>query len=412
MAKAWQPPARRRAGRALDHVEIQIAELLEACAGDDRGQSVGSVASNSFSRAARTARARRCKALSGCSPRAERVTGLLRRAADHVAQRDHLALTGRQALDRIPDHPQRLGGLEPRRARAPARPPSDRGSDRGPRPEAVGPQPLLVVSGARKGRRERQRARVAHAARLGHVDEYPVDPGLESRASLEPLDAAQHPEPGFLEHLLGRGVGGDVDAGHPQQAGAELVDEPPERGLVAGAQRRQGVGFGRLEAAHGSQARRRRPRGRAEPRAARIGEVDLHACHARQDWQVRLTRGTRHASRLVSPHAPHVRPLAGAPAGASQRPSRRRPAVGQARRLQQRAGLRRQQDAQAGVPGGRRAGEGAPTPSSRSEASIEPHPSGGRRGGAPASRACWFRRAGSTGRTWSTTASATSSSAG
>ena len=92
------------------------------------------------------------------------------------------------------------------------------------------------------------------------------------------------------------------------------------------------------------------------------------------------------------------------------RPPRRRAAVGEARRLQLGHRVRRQQDAQARVPRGRRAREGLRHAGLDRRRAVEPHAAGG--GGRRAHRAwsaCWSRRAGSTGPTSSTTASATSS---
>ncbi len=106
-------------------------------------------------------------------------------------------------------------------------------------------------------------------------------------------------------------------------------------------------------------------------------------------------------------------PVARPPARPPDRASRRRAAVGEARRLQQRARLRRQQDAQARVPRGGRAGEGLRHARVDRRRPVEPHAPGGRHGrAARAWAACSSRRAGSTGRTWSTTGWATSSCRG
>ena len=87
--------------------------------------------------------------------------------------------------------------------------------------------------------------------------------------------------------------------------------------------------------------------------------------------------------------------------------------LGQARRLQLRPGLRRQQDAQARVPRRRRARAGLRHARLDRWRPVQPHPPGRRRGRAHrAAAACSCRRAGSTGPTSCTTASATSSSAG
>ena len=117
-------------------------------------------------------------------------------------------------------------------------------------------------------------------------------------------------------------------------------------------------------------------------------------------------------ARRVRPPSADLRPLAGPPARAADRAPRRRRAVGQARRLQQRARVRRQQDAQARVPRRRRARAGLRHARLDRRRAVQPHAPGRRRGGAHrAEAACSCRRAGSTGPTSSTTASATSSSA-
>ncbi len=95
-------------------------------------------------------------------------------------------------------------------------------------------------------------------------------------------------------------------------------------------------------------------------------------------------------ARLVPPHAVAVRSLARPPARAAERSPGRCAALGQARRLQQRAGLRRQQDAQARVPGGRSAGHGMRHPGLDRRSAVQPHAPGG--GGGRAARPA--RRAG------------------
>ena len=111
-------------------------------------------------------------------------------------------------------------------------------------------------------------------------------------------------------------------------------------------------------------------------------------------------RESAHEPRCLPPRAPAFRPVAGASAGPFDGPSGRRAAVGEARRLQQRPRLRRQQDAQARVPGGGRARRRAATRSSRSAASSRTTRGRWRRWPrASGSAACSCRRAGSTGRT-------------
>ena len=74
-------------------------------------------------------------------------------------------------------------------------------------------------------------------------------------------------------------------------------------------------------------------------------------------------------------------PVAGPPAGPADRAPRRRAAVGQARGLQLRHRVRRQQDPQAGVPGRRRARPGLRHARLDRRRAVQPHPAGrGRRG--------------------------------
>ena len=106
-------------------------------------------------------------------------------------------------------------------------------------------------------------------------------------------------------------------------------------------------------------------------------------------------------------------PVAGPPARAADRAPRRCAAVGEAGRRQLGPRLRRQQDAEARVPARRRARAGLRHARLDRRRAVEPHAPG--RGGRRARRAeaaCSSRRAGSTGPTPSTTASATSCSAG
>ena len=107
-------------------------------------------------------------------------------------------------------------------------------------------------------------------------------------------------------------------------------------------------------------------------------------------------RESAHEPRCLPPRAPAFRPVAGASAGPSDGPSGRRAAVGEARRLQQRPRLRRQQDAQARVPGGGRAREGLRHARLDRRRPVEPHAAGGGGGGAP--RARLRARAGELGR--------------
>ena len=104
------------------------------------------------------------------------------------------------------------------------------------------------------------------------------------------------------------------------------------------------------------------------------------------------------ARRLPAGRAP-VRPLPRPPARAADRaPRRSGRSVGQARGLQLRAGLRRQQDPEARVPRGRRPGQGLRHAGLDRRCPVEPHTSGRSRGRTPRPRsACWCR---STGSSW------------
>ena len=105
----------------------------------------------------------------------------------------------------------------------------------------------------------------------------------------------------------------------------------------------------------------------------------------------------------------HLRPEPGAPARAAHRAPRRRPGLGQARGLQQRPGLWRQQDPQARVhrPGRARPGRRHPRLDRRLPVATTPARSP-RSPPTSGSSAASCRRSGSTGTTRSTTRSATS----
>ena len=138
-----------------------------------------------------------------------------------VAQDHHLALGLGQPGEQVVDPPGELLGdqalvdpLGPRhRWRAP----------RAGRVEAVdelvvGPPGLLLPTGARPGA----------------VEEDPEEPGLERRAPLEALDAADDRHPRLLADLLGHGAAADGRLGQAEQPGLVAVDQFDERGLVAG----------------------------------------------------------------------------------------------------------------------------------------------------------------------------------
>jgi hypothetical protein len=106
------------------------------------------------------------------------------------------------------------------------------------------------------------------------------------------------------------------------------------------------------------------------------------------------------------------RPIACPSARAPDRPSRRRVALGQARRRLLRTRLRREQDPQARVPGRRSTRPGLRHARLDRRGAVEPHGRWQPLPHEPVSGACSSRRAGSTGPTSSTTGSGTSSSRG
>ena len=127
----------------------------------------------------------------------------------------------------------------------------------------------------------------------------------------------------------------------------------------------------------------------------------------------RLTTGGPMSIGVVRPLPAAVRSVAGPAARAAVAASRRRGGVGEARRLQLGHRVRRQQDPQARVPRRRRARDRLRHARLDRWRPVQPHPPGrGGRGPRRAAAASSSRRAGWTGRTPSTTGSATSSSAG
>jgi hypothetical protein len=73
---------------------------------------------------------------------------------------------------------------------------------------------------------------------------------LSVGAALEAVEPLDHAEPGLLDDLVGRGIRGHVEARHPLEAGAELVDDPREGSLVARAESFEYVGVGSREPFH------------------------------------------------------------------------------------------------------------------------------------------------------------------
>ena len=100
--------------------------------------------------------------------------------------------------------------------------------------------PVLVVA---HERRERRRARLAHAAGAGQVHHDAEEVGAQRRAALERVEPAQQADPGLLGDLLGDLLGGDVLARDAHERGVVAIDELGEGALVAGAQRGQQLGL-------------------------------------------------------------------------------------------------------------------------------------------------------------------------
>ena len=84
--------------------------------------------------------------------------------------------------------------------------------------------------------RERQHAALALAPGARLVEQDAGDPGPQRGAALEAIDPVQDREPGVLNDLLGDRPAGHVHEGEPHQKRAVLVDQRPERVLVAASQ--------------------------------------------------------------------------------------------------------------------------------------------------------------------------------
>ena len=82
----------------------------------------------------------------------------------------------------------------------------------------------------------RDGAVLPNAGGSGPVDQNAEQPGLERRPSLEPVDAAEHADPGVLDDFLGNGVAGHEGASETQERRVVPGDERQERGLIAGAE--------------------------------------------------------------------------------------------------------------------------------------------------------------------------------
>ena len=143
-----------------------------------------------------------------------------------------------QLLDRLVDLRHRLG--RERDLLGAAAPRADR---RGPvararlggADEALGihRRPVLVVA---HERRERRRARLAHATGAGEVHHDAKEVGAQRRAALERVEPAQEAEPGFLGDVLGDLLGRHVLTRDAHERGVVAIDEALEGALVAGAQ--------------------------------------------------------------------------------------------------------------------------------------------------------------------------------
>jgi hypothetical protein len=81
------------------------------------------------------------------------------------------------------------------------------------------------------GRGKRHRATFALPAAPCDVDQNPEKPGLQARATLEPIESANHRHPRVLDNIIGDGVG-DVHPRHPSQTGVVAANEFPERLII------------------------------------------------------------------------------------------------------------------------------------------------------------------------------------
>ena len=104
--------------------------------------------------------------------------------------------------------------------------------------EAVGVDGRLVATllPPAPQERERQHAPLALAAGARLVEQDAGDPGPQRGAALEAVDPVQDREPGVLDDLLGDRPAGHVHQRQPHQERAVLVDQRPERVLVAPSQ--------------------------------------------------------------------------------------------------------------------------------------------------------------------------------
>jgi hypothetical protein len=84
--------------------------------------------------------------------------------------------------------------------------------------------------------REGDAARVAASPRHGLVDQDSEHPRLQRRAAFEAAETLDDPDPGVLDHVLGRLLGRHIDAGEPNHRGVIPVDQARERLLVPGAE--------------------------------------------------------------------------------------------------------------------------------------------------------------------------------
>ena len=157
----------------------------------------------------------------------------------HVAQRDDRPLGFGQRGDRALDLRQRLAVLQPRLGIAPL---GRRVAPVSVLEEAVGLDRPLVFALLARQRRERHRARLARAARLGQVRGDREEPGAERAAPLEARQAVQHRDPRVLRDLLGERRAAHVGARDPDQRAVVAPHDLGVGGFLARAQARDELG--------------------------------------------------------------------------------------------------------------------------------------------------------------------------
>ena len=81
------------------------------------------------------------------------------------------------------------------------------------------------------------------ARALGSVDQDGEEPGGNTRATFEAVNAANNAEPGVLDHLFRHALAGNEPAGQAQHARLVGPHQRGERRLVAGAEAFEQLGL-------------------------------------------------------------------------------------------------------------------------------------------------------------------------